>query len=101
MLKGAFGGPGEKDAGAAFAAPGAGDGLEGGRTSGDEFILLCGSELDHATLFIGIAEGGEDFSGDAEVGVVHVLALLGLWKRKGEAAEVSCSGWHGKTTVSV
>jgi len=53
--------------------------------------------MDHAELLVGIGEGGEDFSGYAEVGVVHVLALLGLWQREGEAAEVSGSGWHAET----
>jgi hypothetical protein len=33
--------------------------------------------------------------------VVHVLALFGLWKREGKAAEVSCSGRHGKATKQV
>jgi len=46
-------------------------------------------------LFVGISEGGKDFSGDAEVRVVHVLALFGLREAQGDAAEVGWSGWHG------
>ena len=42
---------------------------------------------------MGIAERGEDFSGDAEVGMVHVLALFGFGECEGEFAEIV--GGHG------
>jgi hypothetical protein len=42
-----------------------------------EVFLLDGSEFDHGELFVGIGEGGEDFSCYAEVGVVHVFAFFG------------------------
>ena len=94
-LESALGGFGEEDAGAALAAPGSVDGLEGGGMGCDEFFLLCGSELDHTTFFVWIAQSGEDFAGDAEVGMVHVPALLGLREREGKAAEVGGPRWHG------
>jgi len=79
LLDDALGCFGEEDGGAALAAPSSVDRLEGGRMGNDEFFLLCGSELDHSTRLVRIAESGEDFSGDAEVGMIHVPALLGLW----------------------
>jgi len=71
---------GEEDAGAAFAAPGSVDGTESGGMRCDEVLLLDGIEFDHGELFVGIREGGENFSGYAEVGMVHVFALFGLWE---------------------
>ena len=38
----------------------------------DEGALLLRSQLDHAPVFVGIAEGGEDSAFDSEVRVVHV-----------------------------
>jgi hypothetical protein len=61
----------------------------------DEVFLLDGNEFDHGKLFVGVGEGGEDFSGDTEVGVVHVLALFGFGEAESDAAEVGGSGWHG------
>jgi hypothetical protein len=60
----------------------------------DEFFLLDGCELDHAPVFIWIGEGGEDFSGYAKIGVIHVLALFGFGEAESEAAEIGWSGWH-------
>ena len=86
---------GEEDAGAAFATPGAVAWLEYRWVRFDEIFLLNGSELDHGKLFVGIGEGGEDFSGDAEIGVVHVFAFFAFCKAESDAAEVGGSGWHG------
>ena len=94
-LQGAFSGFGQEHAGAALASPGACGGCKGGRMSGDEFFLLDGSELDHPVLLVGITEGSEDFSGDAEVGMIHVPALLGLRKSEGQAAKISGCRRHG------
>ena len=55
--------------------------LTGMKASGWSFEKLCwssGRELDHGASLVGIAESGEDFSGDAEVGMVHVMALFGF-----------------------
>ena len=90
----AFSGFGEEHAGGAFAAPGAVAWVENGRMGLNEIFLLERSKLDHSKLFVGIGEGGEDFSGDAEVGVVHVLALFGFGEAESDAAEVGGSGWH-------
>ena len=95
FFKDAFGGFGEKHAGGAFAAPGAVAWIENGRMGHGEIFLLDRGEFDHGELFVGVGEGGEDFSGDSEVGVVHVLSFFGLRKAKSEAAEVGGSGWHG------
>ena len=86
---------GEEDAGATFATPGAVAWPEYRWVRFDEIFLLDGSEFDHGKLLIGIGEGGEDFSGDAEVGMVHVFALFGFWEAESDAAEVGWSGWHG------
>lgn len=94
FFEGALGGFGEEDMRAACTAPGSVDRSERGGMGCDEIFLLDGSEFDHGELFVGISEGGEDFSGDAEVGVVHVLALFGLWEAEGDAAEIGWSGWH-------
>ena len=85
---------GEEDIGAAFAAPGSLAWIENGGMGLNEIFLLDGREFDHSELFVRIGEGGEDFSGDAEVGVVHVLALFGLGQAEGDAAEVGGSGRH-------
>ena len=95
FFEGALGGSGEEDMRAAFAAPSTVDRPERGGMRCDEIFLLDGSELDHGEMLVGISEGGENFSSDAEVGVVHVLALFGLREAQGDAAEVGWSGWHG------
>ena len=95
FFDGALAGFGEEDVGAAFAAPGSVDGAESGGVSFDEIFLLDGSEFDHGELFVGVGEGGEDFSGDAEVGMIHVPALLGLRKSEGQAAKISGCRRHG------
>ena len=71
-----------------------GDRLERGGIGGDELFLLGRGELDHAPLPVGIAEGGKDPSGDAEVRMVHVLALLGSGQPQGETAEIGGSRGH-------
>jgi hypothetical protein len=95
FFEGAFGGFGEKHARRALAAPGSVDGRESDGIGLDEVFLLRGRELDHATFFVWVAEGGEDFPGDAEVGMVHVATLFGLGKRESEAAKVLRCGWQG------
>jgi hypothetical protein len=85
---------GEEDIGAAFAAPGSLAWIENGGMGVNEIFLLDGREFDHSELFVRIGEGGEDFSRDAEVGVVHVLALFALRQAEGDAAEVGGSGRH-------
>jgi len=84
----------EKHVGATFAAPGAVARIENGGMGLDEIFLLDGSEFDHGELFVGIGEGGEDFSGYAEVGMIHVLVFFGFCKAESDAAEVGGSGWH-------
>jgi len=84
----------EQNTSATLAAPGAMDRRKSGRAGFHPFLLLGGSKFDHAASFIGVAESGEDFSGDAKVGVVHVLTLLGFWQCECKAAEVGWSGWH-------
>jgi len=78
FFEGALSGFCKDDACAAFAAPGSVDGTESGGMRGDEVFLLDGSEFDHGGLFVGIREGGENSSGYAEVGMVHVFAFFGL-----------------------
>ena len=95
LFEGALGGFAEEDVGAAFATPCAVAWVEGGRVSSDEVFLLEGSELDHSKLFVWISEGGEDFAGNAKVGVVHVFSFFGLREAAGNAPEVGGSGWHG------
>jgi hypothetical protein len=101
LLEGALRSFREKNAGAALAAPGTVDGRESGGMAVDKFLLLNGSEPDHAALFVGIAERGKNLSGHAKVGMVHVPALLGLRQREGQAAEFGCSGGHGRSSGQV
>ena len=91
----AFAGFGEKHVGTAFAAPGAVAWIKNGGMGLNEIFLLDRGEFDHGELFVGVSESGEDFTGDAEVGVVHVLAPFGCGEAESEAAEVGGSGWHG------
>ena len=87
-------GLGENDVRTAFAAPSTVAWIEGGGMGLDEIFLLDRSEFDHGELFVGVGEGGEDFSGYPEVGVVHVFALFGFWQAESDAAEIGGGGWH-------
>ena len=91
----ALGGFGEEDVGAALAAPGAVAWIEDRRMRLNEIFLLDGRELDHGELIVGVGEGGEDFSGDAEVGVAHMFSFFGFGEAEGESAKVGGSGRHG------
>ena len=93
FLEGALVGFIEEDISAAFTAPGSVARIENGGMGLNEIFLLDGSEFDHSELFVGIGEGGKDFSGDAEVGVVHVRRFNGAGEGEGEGAEIG--GGHG------
>src|SRR6266404_1966721 len=83
----------EAHAGGTAPPPGAGAGFKDTPVGPHEHPLLDGRELDHAPAIFGVAEGREDLSGDAKVGVVHVGLLGGFWEGEREAAEVI--GGHG------
>jgi len=87
-------GSGEKDVCTAFAAPSTVAWIEDGGMGLDEIFLLDRSEFDHGELSVGVGEGGKDFSGYAEVRVVHVFALFGFREAESDAAEVGDGGWH-------
>jgi hypothetical protein len=72
---------------AASAPPRAGTWIENAWLSLDEHFLLKRCEFDHAPVFVGVTQGGEDFSGDSKVRVVHVGALLGFGEAQREAAK--------------
>src|SRR6266446_6412843 len=74
--------------GAASASPCAGTWIENARLSFDEHFLLDGCEFEHATIFFGITERGEELSGDAKVRMVHVRLLRRFREAKGKTAEV-------------
>src|SRR5258708_19739956 len=61
--------------GAASASPCAGTWIENAWLSFDEHFLLDGCEFEHAPIFVGITERGEELSGDAKVRMVHVRLL--------------------------
>src|SRR5271166_3826340 len=76
------------DKGGTAASPSTVRGNENFRVGLSEIVLVFGRKLDHAKILMRIAEGGKDFSGDAEIGVVHVPAFFGLGKSESELAEV-------------
>src|SRR5712664_1059916 len=84
MLSGGF----EADARGPAPSPGTGAGFKDTPVGPHEHPLLDGRDLDHAPAILGVAEGREDLSSDAKVGVVHVGLLGGFGKREREAAKV-------------
>jgi hypothetical protein len=59
-----------------------------------EFFLLLGGEFDHGPGFVRVAESGEDFAADAEVGMVHVGSFFG--SGVGEARLAELFGGYGQ-----
>src|SRR5260370_40341167 len=82
---------------AASASPRAGTWIENAWLSFDEHFLLDGCEFEHAPIFVGITERGEEFSGDAKARMVHVRLLLRFGEAKGEAPKVV--GGHESTSI--
>src|SRR5579864_563688 len=80
----------EGDAGGAFFAPAAGNGAENFGGILDHTGLLIGREQEDSVALMLESEGGEDFAGDAEVGVAEVGAFGGLGEREGDLAKC---GW--------
>src|SRR5262252_8710652 len=80
---------------AAFTAPRAVHWSECCWMFGNEFFLLSRCQPHHAELLVGVSKCGEDFSGDAKVGMFHVGALFGLGKREGQAAKIGGRARHG------
>jgi len=64
-----------------------------------EVVLVFGRELDHAAGFVRVAQRGEDFSGYAEVRMVHVRVLFSFGESKGQLAEVF--GSHVDSRVQI
>src|SRR5260370_31174663 len=73
--------------GAASASPRAGIWIENAWLSFDEHFLLDGCEFEHAPIFVGITERGEELSGDAKVRMVHVRLLRRFREAKGKTAK--------------
>src|SRR5579863_1454570 len=70
----------EENAGRATASPCSFDRDEGVGVILGKIVLVFRRKLDHGSSLVGIAEGGEDFSRDAEVRMGHVRTLFGLGK---------------------
>src|SRR5947209_2749382 len=68
----------EQHGGRAPASPGAFDGSKRLGMIPRKIVLIFRRELHHGSGLIGIAERGEDFSSNAEIGMVHVLAFFGF-----------------------
>ena len=64
-------------------APRAAAGIKRFRFVVDEFRLLFWREFHHSAVFVWVAEGGEDFATDSEVGMVHVGAFFGFGEGEG------------------
>ena len=62
----------------------------------DEHLLFNGREFHHGPAILGVAEGCEDLSGDAKIGMVHVRALLRFGEAQRQAAKVV--GNHGRVS---
>ena len=71
----------------AFFAPAARDRGEDFRGVLNHTGLLVGGEEQDAEALMFEGEGGEDFAGDAEVGIAEVRAFRGFGQREGDAAE--------------
>src|SRR5262249_46643279 len=82
------------DARGSFFAPAAGDRGKNLRRILNHAGLLVGSEEEDAEALMFEGEGGENFAGDAEIGVAEVRALGGLREREADAAEGF--GSHGR-----
>jgi len=78
---------GETHTGGAFFAPAAWNGREDSRGVLDHAGLLIGGEQQDAVALMLESEGGEDFSGDAEIGVAEMRAFGSLGKRECDAAK--------------
>src|SRR6266851_705365 len=89
--EGGFSGGFQADVGGAAASPHAVTGIEDIGMGLDEHLLFNGNEFDHGPTGFGVAEGGEDFSGDTKIRVVHVHALFGFREAEGEAAKFAGS----------
>ena len=81
---------GETHTGGAFFAPAAWDWREDSRGVLDHAGLLIGGEQQDSVALMLESEGGEDFSGDAEIGVAEMRAFGSLGKRECDAAK---GGW--------
>jgi hypothetical protein len=81
---------GETHAGGTFFAPAAWDWGEDFGGVLDHAGLLIRCEQEDAVALMLESEGGEDFSGDAEVGVAEMRAFGGLGQRECDAAK---GGW--------
>jgi hypothetical protein len=87
----------EADVGGAAAAPNTVARFEDSGMGFDEHFLLQGSEFDHGPFFVWVAEGGENLSADAEIGVIHVGPFLAFGEAEGQAAKVI--GGQGKVSA--
>jgi hypothetical protein len=77
----------EGDARGTFFAPAAGNwGEDFGRVLDHAGLLVAGEQQDSIALMFE-SEGGEDFAGDAEVGVAEMGAFGGFGERERDAAE--------------
>jgi hypothetical protein len=77
----------EVDAGGAFFAPAPWDWREDFGSVLDHAGLLIAGEQEDPVALMFECEGGEDFAGDAEVGVAEVGAFGGFGQRECDAAE--------------
>src|SRR5579862_6411592 len=75
------------DAGGAFFAPAAWNRAEKFGGVLDHAGLLIGGKQEDAVALMFEGEGGEDFAGDAEIGVAEMGAFGGFGERKGDAAK--------------
>jgi hypothetical protein len=82
----------EGDAGGTLFAPAAWDWGENFGSVLDHAGLLIGGEQEDAVALMLEREGGEDFAGDAEVGVAEMGAFGGLGKRECDLAK--CGWFH-------
>ena len=78
---------GETHTGGAFFAPAAWNGAENFGGVLDHAGLLIGGEQQDSVALMFEREGGEDFAGDAEVGVAEVRAFGGFGERECDAAK--------------
>lgn len=62
-----------------------------------EVVLLLRRQLHHAPAFLWIAERGEDLSGHAEIGMIHVSVFGGLREGEGDTAKIV--GGQGRVSL--